>query len=76
MAADKHKIAALILGGGKPDPAEEAKGDDEGLTAACEELLSAVDAKDAGELAKALKNAFAILESQPHEEGPDEGSEG
>jgi hypothetical protein len=39
-----------------------------GLQAAAEELLKAVESKDAKGVALALENAFYLLESMPHEE--------
>jgi hypothetical protein len=76
--ADKGKgIAGLILAmkakpeaeGPEVESGEEAGGDEMGLDAAGQELIDAVDAKDAAGVAMALRNAFAILESEPHVEG-------
>ena len=77
--ADKGKgIAGLILAmKAKPEAegpeveesGEEAGGDEMGLDAAGQELIDAVDAKDAGGVAEALRHAFAILDSAPHAEG-------
>lgn len=43
---------------------------DQGLEAACEDILMAISAKDAEHLANALRAAFDILDSEPHVEGP------
>lgn len=78
--ADKKGILAMILAKGKPsdesgeempemESVEEMSGDDMGLEAAAQELIDAVGVKDAAGVASALRNAFSILESQPHEEG-------
>lgn len=42
------------------------------LESAAEDLISAVHAKDVKAVASALKAAFEMCESQPHEEGPHE----
>lgn len=46
--------------------------DNHGLLAAASELLAAVESKDAKGVALALQNAFELLDSMPHEEGPHE----
>lgn len=49
------------------------------LKAAAEDVLRAIDTKSPIDLAKALKAAFDICDSEPHEEGPhineDQGQE-
>jgi hypothetical protein len=76
MASPAHHIATLILSGKHPadaaKPADDAGGSDDGLTQAAQELIEALDQKDADAVASALKNAFMILESQPHSEGENE----
>ncbi len=78
--ADEKKgkgLAAMIIAmkakkpeeGAEMESEESPGGDDMGLDAAAQELIDAVDAKDTAGVASALRNAFAILESQPHEEG-------
>ena len=70
------KGIAEMLAGKAPaaDPMEgmeaeaEPAGDEMGLEAAAEELIKAVHARDAGMVVDALRNAFAIMESEPHEE--------
>lgn len=41
-----------------------------GLMASAEDLISAVHAKDAKAVASAIKAAFEVCDSEPHEEGP------
>lgn len=68
-------LAALILAKAhKPEGEEEGegKGDEQGLDAAAEDLISAVHGKDTAGVVEALRNAFAILDSEPHEEGEHE----
>lgn len=42
---------------------------DEGLKEAAEDILRAINSKSAMDLAKAIKSAFEICDSYPHEEG-------
>ncbi len=44
-----------------------------GLQIAAEELMKAVERKDATGVALALQNAFLLLDAMPHEEGEHEG---
>lgn len=46
-----------------------------GLMLAADELIKAVERKDRKGVAMALANAFELLDSMPHEEGPHEGDE-
>jgi hypothetical protein len=57
------ELAAMILG-----PKDEPQEDD-GYVAVCAELLSALEAKDAKALNKALGAYFEMKEASPHEEG-------
>jgi len=41
---------------------------DTGLMTACEDILQAIETKDASMLKSALKAAFEIMEEMPHEE--------
>jgi|WetSurSiteA1Bulk_404760.scaffolds.fasta_scaffold162563_2 hypothetical protein len=68
---NKSPIAALILSG-KMKPKENSDGDDNGLESAAEELIEAIHSNDAAGVAEALKSAFEILDSGPHEEGEHE----
>jgi hypothetical protein len=64
--ADPKGLAAVLMAA---KPAPEAEGDeDEGLAMAAEEMLSAIKSGDAKGLQAALRNAFTMLESEPHEE--------
>ena len=42
------------------------------LESAAEDLISAVHSKDVKAVCSALRAAFEMMESQPHEEGPHE----
>jgi hypothetical protein len=69
--ADPKGLAAVLMAA---KPAPEAEDDeDEGLAMAAEEMLSAIKSGDAKGLQAALRNAFALLESEPHEEGESSG---
>lgn len=46
-----------------------------GLMSCADELLRAIEAKDRKGVMMALANAFDLLDSMPHEEGPHEGDE-
>jgi len=66
----------------KPDGGSEeshsAGEEDHGLDSCSEDLIRAMHAKDTKGVTAALKAAFEILDSMPHEEGPhtnDEDSE-
>lgn len=50
----------------KPEQNQE---DSSGLEIAAKDLLNAVEAKDIKGIAEALKAAFQIADSEPHEEG-------
>ncbi len=69
----KKSIAGLIISKRKPDGAgneeQHTEGnEDEGLDACSEALIRAVTSKDAKAVSAALRDAFMVLESQPHEE--------
>lgn len=72
----KHKEAAassgLIVKSRQPDEKPEEDQDDPAaaIKSCAQELIRAVHAKDVDGTANALKDAFDILESMPHEEGP------
>ena len=48
----------------------ESKESSEGMLTACEDIIAAVNSKDAGRLMSALQSAFEMMEEMPHEEGP------
>ena len=52
------------------DHKEMEGGDDEMLKVVAEELLDAIHSRKVGNLIEALRAAFQILDSEPHEEGP------
>lgn len=71
-----RKIASVIMAVRKPDGAIEAK-NEEGehgpeIMSVAEDLISAVNMKDAKAVADALVAAFDILESSEDESGEDE----
>lgn len=57
----------------KPD--EEKSQDNHGLDSCAQQLIDAIHNKDVNMVAQALKDAFTICESQPHEEYSQEDSE-
>ncbi len=67
-------VAGLIISRRKPDGSTEEQhsegNEGEGLDACSEALIRAVNAKDAKSVSAAIRDAFQILESEPHEEGP------
>jgi hypothetical protein len=52
----------------KPDEGKEDP--DAGLHACAQDLINAIHSKDMKAVAAALKAAFELLDSAPHEEGP------
>lgn len=62
--------AGVIIKTRTPDEQPEASDDDSSapIEACAEELIRAVHAKDAKAAAMAIKDAFEILDSEPHEE--------
>lgn len=62
--------------GSAPSSVVTRKPDDSGevdsMHVAAEEMLSAIENKDAGALASALRAAFELADSEPHSEGPHE----
>ena len=51
---------------------EPIDAEDQALAACGEDLIRAITSKDAEGVANALRSAFSILESEPHEEGAEE----
>jgi rRNA processing protein Krr1/Pno1 len=68
------KASSIIMMKAKPEggmEVEKEEGEeDPSLLAAAEDIISAISMKDAVTLAMALKAAFEICDSMPHEEGP------
>ena len=60
-ALDKTPLASGSLD-------EVGGGNEDGKQAAAEDILQAIEDKDAEALAEAFENMFVILESEPHEE--------
>lgn len=68
---NKRKETGVIVQQRSPDePKDEMEGDDSGLHAAAQDILRAISDNDAEHLALAIRAAFEICDSQPHEEGP------
>lgn len=56
----------------KRESDEESESDYDMLDSAAEDLIQAVHSKDVKAVSSALKAAYEMCESQPHEEGPHE----
>ena len=73
------KSGAVIMAKMKPEGSvesmQEEGEEDPSLMVAAEDIMSAIAMKDSKALASALKAAFEILDSAPHEEGPHIGEE-
>ncbi len=67
----KKPVAGLIVHTRTPDEKPESQEDDENqaVEAAASDVLAAIEAKDVRALASALRAAFEICDSYPHEEG-------
>jgi len=66
-------VSGLIIKNRKPDKPEENQEDKDASIHACaQDLIDAVHNKDVKGVAEAMRSAFEILDSQPHEEGPHE----
>lgn len=63
-------LGTMIIEDRKPDSPQEDSAGDEGLQACAQDLMSAIESKNAKGIASALRAAFDILDSMPHEEGP------
>ena len=65
-------VAGLIISKRKPDGGSEEShsegNENDSIEASAEALIRAVHAKDAKAVASAMRDAFQILESEPHEE--------
>lgn len=59
----------------KPDENKEEPQDVDSVQYAAEDLLRAIEAKDPIGMAAAMRAAFEIMESEPHEEAGHEESE-
>lgn len=79
MKNGPKQSAGIAMQVRKPDEGKETPNEDPAVLAAAEDILRAIDSKDAKHLAQALRAAFQILDSEPDEEGPqmeDEQDEG
>lgn len=66
-------IATIVVKNRQPDKPEENQEDKDAAIHACaKDLIDAVHAKDIKAAAEAMRSAFEILDSMPHEEGPHE----
>lgn len=63
-----RKSAGISMTYRKPDEGKAPEAADEGLEMVAEDMMKAHAAGDKKALAAALRSAFMILESQPHEE--------
>lgn len=76
-----QSVAGLIIQGRKPDEKPEDQIEQEedssaiAIEACAEELIKAIHDKDVKAAAQAIKDAFTILESLPHQEEPHETEE-
>lgn len=64
----KPQVAGIMTIERKPDESAESQ-EDSGLMSAAKDLLSAIESKDHKAIAMAIKAAFTILDSEPHDEG-------
>lgn len=68
--AKKTQQSGLIVQERQPDEKSEGTDEDAGMHAAAKDLMDAVHAKDIKRVAEALRAAFQIADSEPHNEGP------
>lgn len=69
----KRQESGLIMAVRTPDGSIEKtgqEGEDHALEACAEDALRAIHSKDIKAYAAAIRAAFEILDSEPHEEGP------
>lgn len=70
MFKQKRKETGLIIETRKPDEQKEEDAPDAALHAAASDLHAAINSSNIKDIAEALRAAFQILESEPHEEEP------
>ena len=72
MASNAHskRLAAIIVA--RMVPHHPGDGDDAGMLSAARDLIEAVHRGDDAGVAAALRSAFKIADSEPHEEGEHE----
>lgn len=76
---DKKHTAGLIIQNRAADGSHDSVPEDhqdQGLETCGEDLIRAITSKDAKGVAAAMRAAFAILESEPHEEAGEPEQEG
>lgn len=66
----KHQAGVIVETKERPTDQPKKHQEDQGLMACAYDLIAAVEAKDTQRVAAALKAAFQICETEPHEEGP------
>lgn len=68
---DGGSLASLIVKSRQPDEPETPENDSDstGIEACAKDMISAIKSGDHKRLAEAMKDAFTILDAQPHEEG-------
>jgi len=71
MFKNKRKETGLIIETRKPDAMPEVDESSAALEAAADDILAAISANNSKGLAEAIRAAFQILESEPHEESED-----
>lgn len=66
----KPQVAGIITKVREPDSDKpQDSEEDQGLRACARDLIDAVHSQDEGRVASAIRAAFAICDSEPHEEG-------
>lgn len=65
----KQQDAGVIIKHRAPDQKPEADDSSAPLEACAQEIIDSIQAGDAKRLADAIKDAFQIMELEPHEEG-------
>jgi DNA-binding GntR family transcriptional regulator len=71
----KHDVGAQapVTEHRKPDDSEKSEKDQtDGMHMAASDLIDAVKAEDVARAAKALRAAFEIADSEPHQESPED----
>lgn len=67
----KSGSAGLIVKTREPDQNDSSDSDDSYSLEACsQDLINAIHSSDPKKVSEALRAAFEVLESEPHEEGP------
>lgn len=68
----RKKEASVVVEVESSQPSSEPKEINPILLHAADQIVSAIKAGDSQKLAEALKLAFLVCDSEPHEEGPHE----